>query len=225
MLIAKKVINRGALELPLFQSGWEWHNGLMLQNVTNTAWHHLTPSWQATPDILKRGLPLEQMAAPWQMLLLGDGSVTRHLQLMTGEEVSVAVTAMDRVSEEDGAPIEVNVIPAPRLRRQVWLMSASGQCLAYAASWWSFHEVDTYLKDRSQPIWNNLASRRTEHFRDLKGLFCGEDPNLSAAFGATGVLWGRYYLIWNQGQPRTLIYEVFSPLLSKSLGPVAKVKI
>ncbi|MHC5832457.1 MAG: chorismate pyruvate-lyase family protein, partial [Nostoc sp.] len=39
-----------------------------------------------------------------------------------------------------------------------------------------------------------------------------------SGFDVTGPFWGRHYLFWHHGQPLTLIYEVFSPYLTKYLG-------
>ncbi|WP_287129447.1 chorismate lyase [Candidatus Cyanaurora vandensis] len=191
----------------------------MLQNVKPIPWYRLSHHWQATPEQIRTGL--SQLTGPWQMLLLGDGAVTRHLQLLTGAEVTVDVVAMEATTEDDQAPPEVSAVPGPRLRRQVWLM-AGGERLAYAVSWWGIQSVDRYLEDRSLPIWKSLAVKRTEHFRDIRGLVCGEEPALTHAFGVPGQLWGRYYLLWSQGQPLTLIYEVFSPRLNHYLGEPAK---
>ena len=44
--------------------------------------------WQA------ENLEGELLNGPWQLLLLGDGSPTRHLQLLTGAVVEVEVAAM-----------------------------------------------------------------------------------------------------------------------------------
>ena len=35
----------------------------------------------------------EQLAPTWKMLLLSDGSVTRHLQLLTGQHIEVVTTS------------------------------------------------------------------------------------------------------------------------------------
>ena len=43
--------------------------------------------------MFKMELP-EQLTPTWKMLLLSDGSVTRHLQLLTGRHIEV-VTATD----------------------------------------------------------------------------------------------------------------------------------
>lgn len=194
----------------------------MLQTVKQTPWCRLTLHGQASATQLRTGLPTTQLAGPWQMLLLGDGAVTRHLQLLTGADITVEVLAMDVLEDlEDGAPTDVIAIPGPRLRRQVWLVSATGDRLAYATSWWTCTEVGRHLQDGRIGIWQNLALQRTEHFRDIRGVIWGEQPTLSQAFAESGPLWGRFYLLWKQGQPMTLIYEVFSPRLTQYLGPVA----
>lgn len=170
---------------------------------------------------MQRGLPHEQLAPAWQMLLLGDGSPTRHLQLLTGERTEVDVIDMSAIGLDlDSAPDTIRVVPGPRLRRQVWLRTASGQRLAYATSWWEARHVDDYLQNRSLPIWASLARLRTELYRDVQGLYLGHSKALELAFGEAGPFWGRHYLFWHHGRPLTLIYEVFSPYLTRYLGPM-----
>lgn len=155
------------------------------------------------------------------MLLLGDGSPTRHLQLLTGEPTEVDVIDMSIIGmDADRAPHPIQAIPGPRLRRQVWLRTASGQRLAYATSWWEASHVDEYLQNRSLPIWASLARQRTELYREVQGICYGHSKALEQAFGQSGPFWGRHYLFWHGGQPFTLIYEVFSPYLEKYLGPM-----
>jgi len=185
-----------------------------------TVWHPLRPLWQGGEDWVQRGLPHHQLAPTWQILLLGDGSPTRHLQLLTGERTEVDVIDMSLIGDDlDNAPSLIEMVPGPRLRRQVWLRTASGQRLAYATSWWEASHVDDYLRNRSLPIWASLAQLRTELYRDVQGVYLGHSPILENAFGEEGPFWGRYYLFWHNGQPLTLIYEVFSPYLEKYLGP------
>jgi chorismate lyase len=184
-------------------------------------WYALSPLWQAGQPLVQKGLPHDQLSPAWQILLLGDGSPTRHLQLLTRERTEVDVIDMSPVGMDlDGAPDIIRVVPGPRLRRQVWLRTASGQRLAYAASWWEASHVDEYLQNRSLPIWASLARLRTELYRDVQGLYFGGCPALEDAFDQCGPFWGRHYLFWHHGKPLTLIYEVFSPFLTRYLGPM-----
>ncbi len=183
-------------------------------------WYSLTPLWQGGEEVVRQGLPHSQLSPTWQILLLGDGSPTRHLQLLTTEPTEVDVIDMSPIGMNlDRAPNLINAVPGPRLRRQVWLKTASGQRLAYAASWWEASHVDEYLQNRSLPIWASLARLRTELYRDVQGIYYGHSRELELAFGESGPFWGRHYLFWHHGQPLTLIYEVFSPYLKKYLGP------
>lgn len=155
----------------------------------------------------------------WQILLLGDGSPTRHLQLLTGEQTEIDLIDMSEVGmDSDGAPELIQLLPGPRVRRQVWLRTVSGQRLAYATSWWTANHVDEYLQNRSLPIWASLTSRRLELYREVQGIYYGKSTALETAFGQKGAFWGRHYLFWHQGQPLTLIYEVFSTYLRKYIG-------
>lgn len=184
-----------------------------------TAWHCLTPLWHGGEASVQQGLPHSQLAPAWQLLLLGDGSPTRHLQLLTGEPTEVDVIDMSAIGMDlDSAPAQIEAVPGPRLRRQVWLRTASGQRLAYATSWWEASHVDQYLQNRNLPIWASLTRLRTELYRDVQGLYYGHSQALESAFEQSGPFWGRHYLFWHHGQPLTLIYEVFSPYLTKYLG-------
>ncbi|MBD2743331.1 chorismate lyase [Coleofasciculus sp. FACHB-1120] len=188
------------------------------------AWYALSPLWQGDEEVVQQGLPHTQLAPAWQMLLLGDGSPTRHLQLLTGEPTEVDVIDMSPVGmDADSAPNQIQAVPGPRLRRQVWLRTTSGQRLAYATSWWEASHVDEYLQNRSLPIWASLARLRTELYRDVQGIYYGQSDALASAFGQTGPFWGRHYLFWHHGRPLTLIYEVFSPYLTNYLGPMQPV--
>ncbi|WP_107667521.1 chorismate lyase [Cyanothece sp. BG0011] len=185
-------------------------------------WHALDIVWQGDEDVVKRGLPHDMLSPAWQILLLGDGSPTRHLQLLTTEKTEVDLIDMSPIGDEDdGAPPQIEIVPEPRLRRQVWLRTASGQRLAYATSWWDANHVDEYLQNRSLPIWESLSRLHTELYRDIQGIYYGHSPALEEAFQEKGPFWGRHYLFWHDRKPLTLIYEVFSPYLSKYLGPIS----
>ncbi|WP_035798130.1 chorismate lyase [Crocosphaera chwakensis] len=185
-------------------------------------WNALDIIWQGDEDVVKRGLPHDKLSPAWQILLLGDGSPTRHLQLLTTEKTEVDLIDMSPIGDEDdGAPPQIEIVPEPRLRRQVWLRTASGQRLAYATSWWDANHVDEYLQNRSLPIWDSLSRLHTELYRDIQGIYYGHSPALEEAFQETGPFWGRHYLFWHDRKPLTLIYEVFSPYLSKYLGPIS----
>ncbi|HEY9737038.1 MAG TPA: chorismate pyruvate-lyase family protein, partial [Trichocoleus sp.] len=53
-----------------------------------------------------------------------------------------------------------------------------------------------------------------------QGIYLGHNAALAHAFGEDGPFWGRHYLFWHHGRPLTLIYEVFSPYLTRYLGPM-----
>ncbi|MEO1589848.1 MAG: chorismate lyase [Cyanobacteria bacterium J06632_22] len=184
-------------------------------------WYALSPLWYGDEAVVRQGLPHDQLSPAWQILMLGDGSPTRHLQLLTREPTEVDVIDMSPIGMDgDGAPNLIDRVPGPRLRRQVWLRTASGQRLAYATSWWEASHVDDYLKNRSLPIWASLAKLRTELYRDIQGIYYGTSTPLEQAFDQRGPFWGRHYLFWHHGKPLTLIYEVFSPYLMRYLGPM-----
>lgn len=192
----------------------------MIQQVQD--WHRLEMDWQGGQEEIKAGLPFTVLRPTWQLLVLGDGSTTRHLQLLTGEPIVVDVIDMSWIGDDaDQAPELLQAIQSPRLRRQVWLRTQSGQRLAYATSWWEADHVDEYLHNRSLPIWSSLAHLRMELYRDVRQIFVGTSKSLTAEFDQQGDIWGRNYLFWHDGKPITLIYEVFSPVLERYIGAMA----
>jgi chorismate lyase len=187
-------------------------------------WYALEPLWQGDATTIHQGLSHAWLPPAWQILILGDGSPTRHLQLLTGEPTAIDLLDMSAIGEDpDGAPAQLTLIPGPRLRRQVWLRTLSGQRLAYAASWWEAKLVDQYLQDTSLPIWASLSKLRLELYRDIQGIYCGHSADLTTAFGESGPFWGRHYLFWHEGQPLAMIYEVFSPYLCRYLGAMGTI--
>lgn len=190
------------------------HPGISLE-----AWYALDPLWEGGEDVIANGLPHEELAPAWQVLILGDFSPTRHFKLLTGEPIKVDVIDMSSIGmDTDCAPALIHDVPAPRVRRQVWLCSTQGQRLGYAVSWWESSQVDDFLQKKSLPIWENLSRLRTELFRDIKIVQYGNSASLEEAFGQKGPFWSRYYLFYYHKRPLTLIYEVFSPYLTKYLG-------
>ncbi|MFM7653590.1 MAG: chorismate lyase [Vulcanococcus sp.] len=178
--------------------------------------------WQAEAEAVAAG-DAPELSGPWRLLLLGDGSPTRHLQSLTGQPVEVEVIAMaadpDPGSE---APLEVEELERPLLRRQVWLRCGA-DTLAWAESWWNRHEAEEHLRQRSQPIWRSLTANRAELYREVDGLALVLAPALEAGFGCPGPYWSRHYRFFRGGRELTVIREVFSPRLQHWLGPAAHI--
>ena len=160
------------------------------------------------------------LPGPWRLMLLGDGSPTRHLRLLTGHPVSVELVAMAAEpggQASIGCPSEVQELTPPLLRRQVWL-SCGEQTLAWAESWWNQDEANQHLQDRNLPIWLSLTQGRSELFREVDGLALVQEPWLEKRFGCSGPFWSRHYRFFRQGRELTVIREVFSPALEEWLG-------
>ncbi len=183
--------------------------------VSVAPWFRLDGVWEGE----EADVPPGMLSPWWRLLLLSDGSLTRHLQFITGQEVSVQVIDMAPVGwAQEGAPVELSQIPGPWVRRQVWLQTDTGERLVYATSWWPADLVDQYLQNRDWPIWTSLRELRLELYRDIRRLYYGNCGELAQAFASSGPFWGRHYLFWHQGRPLTLIYEVLSSRLNRYLG-------
>ncbi|MBK16701.1 MAG: chorismate lyase [Prochlorococcus sp. SP3034] len=151
-------------------------------------------------------------------MLLGDGSPTRHLQLLTKKETKVKLIGMDdkQLSIED-APEEINQLKTPLIRRQVWIEN-DDMTLAWAESWWNIDQVRINLTNTKDPIWKNLTKDRSELFREVDAISIVEAPWLKIQFKSQGPFWSRNYRFFRNKKPLTIIREVFNPAIERWLG-------
>lgn len=156
-------------------------------------------------------------------MLLGDGSPTRHLRLLSGAPLAIALIAMrpDQPTRAE-CPREVEELEPPLLRRQVWL-TCGGETLGWAESWWNQRQAEDCLRNRRQPIWSSLTEGRAELYREVDGLALVEADWLVERFQRPGPFWSRHYRFFRQGRELTVIREVFSPALERWLGPATTV--
>jgi chorismate--pyruvate lyase len=179
--------------------------------------------WQASLQEMLAGGRGQELSGPWRLLLLGDGSPTRHLEVLSGKPVRIELIAMapedprHAAQEAAAAPPERAALPGPLLRRQVWLCCGT-TTLAWAESWWNCEEAERHLHHRDRPIWTSLTQDRTELFREVDGLALVQAPWLAERLGSPGPLWSRHYRFFREGRPLTVIREVFSPRLERWLG-------
>jgi chorismate-pyruvate lyase len=177
------------------------------------------PLWERPFAALAEASTSQALSGAWRLLLLGDGSPTRHLELLTGAPVEVElITMAPDVATDERVPAEVADLSTPLLRRQVWLR-CDGVALAWAESWWNQAEADQSLRDRNLPIWRSLSADRAELFREVDGLARVSAPWLERGFEREGPFWSRHYRFFRGGRPLTVIREVFSPALERWLGP------
>lgn len=178
------------------------------------------PRWQLNLSDGSTTAGDELLSGPWRLLLLGDGSPTRHLESLSGQPVEIELIAMAADTPAGGGPppLEISELEGPLLRRQVWLC-CGGQALAWAESWWNQEQANTNLRERNQPIWRSLTAHRAELFREVDGLAQVDAPWLEQRFGRPGPFWSRHYRFFRGGKELTVIREVFSPELERWLGP------
>ena len=152
-------------------------------------------------------------------MLLGDGSPTRHLQLLTNQETKIKLISMqeDHLCNTEG-PNEIYQLEAPLIRRQVWIRNQNKN-LAWAESWWNSMQVSENLKAKEEPIWKNLTQDRSELFREVDTISIVNSNWLEEKFCFTGPFWSRNYRFFRNKKPLTIIREVFNPQLETWLGP------
>ena len=171
---------------------------------------------KASTFLVKNSLP--KISGPWKLMLLGDGSPTRHLQLLTNQETKIKLISMqvDPLFIKEG-PKELNQLNGPLIRRQVWIKN-NNKNLAWAESWWNAEQVNENLKAKEEPIWKNLTQDRSELFREVDRISLVNSNWLEDQFCFKGPFWSRNYRFFRDKKPLTIIREVFNPHLESLLG-------
>ena len=172
---------------------------------------------KATAFLVANALP--KISGAWKLMLLGDGSPTRHLQLLTNHETKIRLISMqiDPLFEKEG-PREIDQLKEPLIRRQVWIRNQNKN-LAWAESWWNSEQVSQNLKSKEEPIWKNLTQDRSELFREVDSISIVNSNWLEEEFCFEGPFWSRNYRFFRNKKPLTIIREVFNPFLETWLGP------
>ena len=172
---------------------------------------------KATTFLVANSLP--KISGSWKLMLLGDGSPTRHLQLLTNQETKIRLISMqiDPLFKKEG-PREIDQLKEPLIRRQVWIRNQNKN-LAWAESWWNSEQVSQNLKSKEEPIWKNLTQDRSELFREVDSISIVNSNWLEEEFCFEGPFWSRNYRFFRNKKPLTIIREVFNPLLETWLGP------
>ncbi len=161
---------------------------------------------------------LPEIPGAWKLMLLGDGSPTRHLQLLTKKETKIELIGMQMDNAlEDRIPKEINQLKRPLIKRQVWIKN-NDMTLAWAESWWNIEQVDINLTNKKEPIWKNLTKDRSELFREVDAISLVKTNWLNKEFSRPGPFWSRNYRFFRNKKPLTIIREVFNPTIEIWLG-------
>ena len=191
----------------------------MVTELNNKLFNSPKILWEekATAFLVANALP--KISGAWKLMLLGDGSPTRHLQLLTNHETKIRLISMqiDPLFKKEG-PREIDQLKEPLIRRQVWIRNQNKN-LAWAESWWNSQQVSQNLKSKEEPIWKNLTQDRSELFREVDSISIVNSNWLEEEFCFEGPFWSRNYRFFRNKKPLTIIREVFNPLLETWLGP------
>ena len=174
--------------------------------------------WEETSStfLIKNKYP--EIPGAWKLMLLGDGSPTRHLQLLTNKETKIELIGMNYDKElSKETPKEIHQLTKPLIRRQVWIKN-NDITLAWAESWWNNEAVNINLPNKKEPIWKNLTKGRSELFREVDAISIVDSHWLQEEFSIKGPFWSRNYRFFRNKKPLTIIREVFNPYIEKWLG-------
>lgn len=157
--------------------------------------------------------------SPVQKMLLGtDGSVTRLLEVITGEPVKIETLLQEIVTANETIAEDLNIDVGDEVNYRVVKLqnSATGETLIYAVSYTPLGRLDWGFRDDLMradiPIGAILKKHKIESRRDItETLVVPADSKLSKIFNVfvKEPLLSRNYKIIRQGQPLISITETF----------------
>ena len=104
--------------------------------------------WEECSSIFLDKNTYPEIPGAWKLMLLGDGSPTRHLQLLTKKETKIELIGMNYDKESSKKPPkEIDQLTKPLIRRQVWIKN-NDITLAWAESWWNNEAVNMNLPNK-----------------------------------------------------------------------------
>ena len=169
--------------------------------------------WTASFSDVMAGKGPVPLPLLWRLMLLSDGSTTRHLQLVTGEECEVdLITMQPETSLSPQCPDGVQDLRGPYLRRRIW-KRCGGQTVLWAESWWNQHTAEAHFHEPHTTLWHNLRRDPVELRREIDQLGQVQHQQFAERFGRVGPFWTRSYRFFKGGRVLTVIREVFSPVL------------
>ena len=105
--------------------------------------------WEETSSVFLDQNKYPDIPGAWKLMLLGDGSPTRHLQLLTKKETKIELIGMNLDNElSKETPKEIHQLTKPLIRRQVWIKNNERK-LAWGESWWNIEQVKINLTNKT----------------------------------------------------------------------------
>lgn len=144
----------------------------------------------------------------WKIILLGDGSFTRHCQIITYGDTGINHISTSIYSKAYN-------LSQSYVNRRVWIGNKLKDKLIFASSWWDIEKYEAIYKYPSRAIGSFFIQSDLDCYRDIHCIFWGYSAELENYFLVPGPFWGRYYTLFYKGKPISIIYEIFSPLLEK----------
>jgi len=168
--------------------------------------------WTDTLSNVQSHAPV-RLSPSWRLMLMGDCSPTRNLQLLVEGEISVDLLSMQPVGRSQLPSLSnSNELASPLLRRQI-LKHHGRQTLMWAESFWNQQTAQEHLHEQTQSIFHNLRRDRVELLREIDVLGQVQDKWLQEYFGQKPPFWYRLYRLFKAGQVLTVIQEVYSPVV------------
>lgn len=150
----------------------------------------------------------------WRFILLSDGHIVQHLSILTQHPTKLAL-------------LETTYC-VKTVRRRIAILGPEDVPLLHASSVWDIDAYNSMMAGRETlPLFEVFSQLRLACSREIPAVHYGTCATLEEMFNVskgTG-MWARDFEFRRNGASFLSIHEVFSPSLSKWLGPIVPPKL
>ena len=157
---------------------------------------------------------LKGLAPIWQTILLSDGSLTRHLEILSGGLIQLKIELVMIIQSYNSFDkLLCSKILYPQLSRKIWLTTKEGSRIVYANSIWDADELSKLINNEKLPLGISFIESELDIFKQIYKIDYIYSIDLENSFKQIGPFWSRYYFLLHHGKIIASILEIFSPCL------------
>ena len=150
----------------------------------------------------------------WQTILLSDGSLTRHLEILLGTPVELQIQTIANIQLRDYSERFIcSKICYPQISRLVWLRAHNKGNIVYANSIWNTKILSEFITNERLPIGRLFIDLELDICKQIYQIEYVHSYELERKFQYVGPFWSRQYFLMHHGEILASIQEFFSPIL------------
>nr|QCI05472.1 hypothetical protein [Crouania attenuata] len=153
----------------------------------------------------QRHKKLHNVPIKWQNILINDGSFTRNLKALTGQNIDIKL--LQKSYKQKSQLLRSN--------RKVFLYAKNYPYITFARSLCVLENVNRQnnIVYTNKPIGQSIIESNIDIHKKIYEIYCGYSNELENIFKSSKLIWGRKYKLYYEAKSYLIIQEFFSPHL------------